>query len=365
MLNTKMTENNNLFDESNIAGVKGEYLIEVIKPNGTTEFPFGIEKRKNLILDTFFRSILEGYKFGIQSFIQACRVGDGTAPAQRTDTGLKGNLIDQTYKSDNFIASINSTNNSISLTRDFTFNTVTVADITYSECIIGSFAINNISEILTSRFVFPGELTLLNGDRLKITYTLTLFIPYLNSDVPITLSGKGLNFNGAVRLSSNTTGIISQISGDNTYITLGDSDTTIFKSFKIDTNSFNQTQEFTNYGRYQNIFGTALWANNIGFYPSGTHTPTNYPEGRLDYTPLGPKAVVSTGNFQQANSGSSIDINYYFPEHPSDRYVGGIYLWHYNTGSSYSAIYYKFNNPQMISGNIPVSINLRWSFTRI
>lgn len=356
---------NKIFDSSNFAGVKGEYVVQVIKADGSIQYPFGKEKRKNLILDTFFKSILEGYKFGIQSFIQTCRVGDGIQPALRTNTGLGGALVDQTYRSDNFTASINSNNNSISLTRDFTFNVITAPDVTYTECVIGSYAISNLTEITTSRFTFPGELTLLTGDRLKVTYTLTLFIPYLNSDVPITLSGKGLNFNGAIRLSSNTTGIISQLSGNNTYITLGNSDTTILRNFKNDTNTFIQTQDFAHYGRYQNIFGTALWADNVGFYPSGTHTPVNYPTGRLDYTPVGPKAVVTASNLQQNDANSSIDINYYFPPDTSDRYVGGIYLWHYKTGSSYSAIHYKFNNPQMISGNIPVAINLRWIFTRI
>jgi hypothetical protein len=353
-------------NSSNIAGVKGEYLIEVLKADGRIEYPFGKEKRKNLILDSFFASILRGYKFGIQSFIQTCRAGNSLQAASRGDTGLVGTLIAQTYKSDSFTASINPANNSISLSRDFIFNTIPggITEVAYSEILIGSFAINDIQDIATSRFTFPGTLILQTGDRLKVQYTLTIFLAHLNSDVPIVLTGGGLDFTGKIRLSANTTGILSQLSGNNTYIPLGDSNITLFRDFTQNSNTFSQTTEFSNYGRYQNIFGTPLWANNVGFYPSG-HEPVNYPIGRLDYTPTGDRAVVTTGALIQTNSSSTIEANYHFSGFSQVREVGGIYLWHHNTGSSYSAIYYKFNTPQAIPANTPVTINLQWGFNRI
>lgn len=353
-------------NSSNIAGIKGEYVVEIIKADGSIEYPFGKEARKNLILDSFFAAILRGYEFGIQSFVQTCRAGNSLQAPSRTDTGLIGALIAQTYKSDSFTASINPDNNSISLSRDFIFNTIpaNITEVAYSEILIGSFAINQIQDIATSRFTFPGTLILQTGDRLKVQYTLTIFLAYLNSDVPITLTGGGLDFTGKIRLSSNTTGILSQLSGNNTYIPIGDSNTTLFRDFTQNSNAFSQTEEFDDYGRYQNIFGTALWANNIGFYPSD-HEPSNYPTGRLDYTPTGDRAVATTGALVQTNSSSTIEINYHFSGYPDVRDVGGIYLWHHNTGSSYSAIYYQFNTVQSIPANTPVTINLQWGFNRI
>jgi|694.fasta_scaffold10587_1 hypothetical protein len=360
-----MNEKNIIISQNNVAGISGEYLIQVIKSDGSVEFPFGQEKRKNLILDSFFRAILTGYKFGIQSFVQTCRVGNNIQAPVRTNTGLVGTILGQTYKSDNFISQINSQNNTISLTRDFIFDAIPggIGQVSYAEALIGSFAINEISEIATSRFVFPGTLILQSGDRLKVQYTLTIYLPYLNSDLPITLTGDGLNFTGKVRLSSNVTGIIGQLSGSKTYVGLGDSDTTVFRDYTANSNAFSTTTEFQEYGRYQNIFGTPLWANNIGFYPSG-HIPANYPTGRLDYTPTGSRATLTTGLIDQNDNYSSVPITYYFPPFSGDRSVGGIYLWHHNTGSSYSAIYYSFNSGQVIPSGLPVTITLDWRFSR-
>jgi len=360
-----MNEKNIIISQSNVAGISGEYIIQVIKNDGKIEFPFGKEKRKNLILDSFFRAILTGYKFGIQSFIQTCRVGNNIQTPTRTNTGLVGTILGQTYKSDNFIAQINSQNNTVSLTRDFIFDAIPggVAQVSYAEAVVGSFAINQIDEITTSRFVFPGALILQSGDRLKVQYTLTIYLPYLNSDLPITLTGDGLNFTGKIRLSSNVTGIIGQLSGSKTYVGFGNSDTTVFRDYTVNSNAFSTTAEFQEYGRYQNIFGTPLWANNVGFYPS-EHVPANYPTGRLNYTPTGSMATLTTGLIDQNDNYSSIPITYYFPPFPADRNVGGIYLWHYNTGSSYSAIYYSFNSAQVIPSGLPVTITLDWRFTR-
>lgn len=360
-----MNKENIIISQNNIAGVKGEYVVQIVKADGKVEFPFGREKRKNLILDSFFRAILSGYKFGIQSFIQTCRVGNNIQAPSRTNAGLIGSILGQTQKSDNFIVDINSDNNSISLTRDFIFDTIppNISQVSYAEAVVGSFAINEITEIVTSRFVFPGTLLLQSGDRLKVEYTLTLYVPYLNSDLPITLTGDGLDFTGKIRLSSNTTGIIGQLSGSKTYIGLGDSDTTIFRDYTVNSNTFSSTNEFGNYGRYQNIFGTALWANNVGFYPTG-HIPVNYPTGRSNYNPTGSPALLTTGAIIQNDNYSAIPVTYYFPPYNADRDVAGIYLWHHNTGSSYSAIYHYFNTPQVIPSGEPVTITLQWIFNR-
>jgi hypothetical protein len=343
----------------------GEYLISVKKKNGQLAYPFGKKPNKNLILDTFYQNILNGYSEGLHSFIQTCRVGSSSTAAARTQTGLVGSILGQTHRSTFFNASFDSATNKITLVRDFTFAEVPAGtQVTYAEACVGNFSIGNTSPITTSRFVFPGLLVLEAGDILKVTYSLNLIINYLNSNLAITLTGSGLNFSGYVRMSTNDTGILPSISGNNTIITLGNTNAYVYRDFTVDssTTTVNSDDPLT-YGAFQNIFGTATWLNNAGFFDSA-HTPANYPNPKLSYTASGPLANVSFSNLQQTSTFSSIDAIYSFPSHPSSRSVGGIYLWHHSNTASNTAIYYKFNNNQTIPANTPITVKMRWRFNR-
>jgi len=343
----------------------GEYLVSVKKKNGELIFPFGKKSNKNLILDTFYQKILNGYSEGPHSFIQTCRVGSSSTAAARTQTDLVGSILGQTHASTFFNTSIDSANNKITLTRDFTFSPVPVGtQVTYAEACVGNFAIGNTTPITTSRFVFPGTLLLEAGDILKVTYSLNIILNYLNSNLSITLTGASLNFTGYIRMSTNDTGLLPTISGNNTIITLGNTNAYAYKDFTVDSTSTTLVgNDPSTYGAFQNIFGTAAWANKIGFFDSA-HTPNNYSNARSTYTASGPLATVSFSNLQQTNTFSSIDGIYSFPSHPSSRIVGGIYLWHHSDTNSNTAIYYKFNSNQTIPANTPITVKIRWIFNR-
>jgi len=349
----------------NSSKIFGEYTVSVIKNNGQIIFPFGRDPKKNLILDTFYQKILTGYSEGLHSFIQTCRVGSSSTAATRSQTNLVGTILGETHRSTFFTTSIDSANNKITLTRDFTFSAVPAGtQVSYAEACVGNFAIANTTPITLSRFVFPGVLNLEAGDILKVTYSLNLIINYLNSNLSITLNGASLNFAGYIRMSTNSTGLLPTITANNTIITLGNTNAYAYRDFTVDaTSTIVTANDPTTYGAFQNIFGTATWVNNIGFFDSA-HNPVNYSNSRITYTPSGPLATVSFSNLQQTDAFSSIDGIYSFPSHPSSRTVGGIYLWHHSDTNSNTAIYYKFNTAQTIPANTPITVKIRWIFNR-
>lgn len=357
-----MKENISIYKE-NVCSISGEYSVEIIKADGSIERPFGNLKFKNLILDTFFNSVLGGYKFGIQSFIQTCRVGSSSAPASRTQTGLQGTQLAQTHASSYFNTSVDEPTNTISMTRDFIFPTV-VSETVYKEAVVGCFGVSNITDITTSRFTFPAEIVIFNGDRLKIIYTLNLRLNYLFNDLPISLAIDQLDFSGNIRMSANNTGIFSIISGQNTIIPLGDTTEYAFRDFTVNAATTTKTSaEHASVGAYQNIFGLPTWANKVGFF-SGGHVPYNYPSGKATYTPAGTLAQITRDNIQLSALSGSVNMEYYFSQAASARQVDGIYLWYHDNSNSNSAIYYKFNNPQTIPPLVPITLKLRWVFIR-
>jgi len=352
-------------------GIYGEYVLRIIKPNGDIIEPFGPEKRKNLILDSFLNSILNGgYSYGIQSFIQTCRVGNSGAQANRSQTGLVGQLIDETSASSYFITEVNEQESSILLKRDFLFPQITVTSIDISEAIIGSFNIQNVAPITVSRFAFPGLIRLYNGDRLNLTYSLKFTIPYLTKPVQMFLTGTELLFDGNIRMSSNKIGITSLISGSgvnqtNTYIPLGNGENNYaYRDFTLNSN--NTTVSNINLGSvstFSDVFGLSPYSNKIGFFGTN-HNPVDYPTGRLAYDILGDPGSITKTSLSQNDNSSSIDVAYAFPPSTSDRQVAGIYLSYNDDLNSKSAIYYKFNTPQTIQADVPIGMFLRWTFNR-
>jgi hypothetical protein len=354
--------NINIYQENNFS-ISGEYSIEIIKADGSIEKPFGDFKYKNLILDTFFNSILGGYKPGIQAFIQTCRLGSSSAAVSRSQTGLQGTQLSETNASSYFDLSVNESTNTISMSRDFLFPTVT-SETTYREAVVGSFGVPNIENITTSRFTFPAEIVILSGDRLKLIYTLNIKLNYIFNDYPITLVKDSLNFSGKIRMSANSTGIFSIISGQNTIIPLGDTTEYVYRNYTVNSlTSLKTSAGHQSVGAYQNIFGIPTWSNKVGFF-SGGHVPLNYPSGKAAYTPMGALGQMTRSNIQLSTLSGSVDMEYSFPQFQGDRQVGGLYLWYYDNPNSHSAIYYQFNNTQTIPALVPITLKLKWVFTR-
>jgi hypothetical protein len=355
----------------NCATVKGEYVVEVIKANGHTYYPFGEEPLNNLILDTFFVNILSGYPFGTQGYIQSCNAGNNSTPPSRTDQNILGALIDETRAGSFWTPSVNDTANTISQMRDFIFPTVSAPSITYTEFCVGCFGLEETDNISTSRFVLPTPLTLFIGDQLKLIYTLNINLPYLNTDVPVSLSGSGYIFDGKIRMSASNTGLVS-VAGN--VASLG-TNTTVWKHGVNDANynyrQYNSQTKVVNQTTLNSLginnasFGTNRLGLICGFWDPLNHVPRVYPNNRLAFTPLGPTGTVTFYNSAINDSYASIDAKYYFPPHTSTRTTSGFYIW-YNTGGTNGlmGLYYKLDYLQTIPPSIPIEVNLRWYFTR-
>jgi hypothetical protein len=359
----EISKNNLTLSQEHNWSINGEYSIEVIKADGSIEKPFGDIKYKNLILDSFFNSILNGYKFGIQSFIQTCIVGNSNVLPARVQTTIQGTQLGQTSASTYFNTLVDQSTNTISMTRDFVFSSV-IAETIYREAVVGCFGMQHVSDITTSRFVFPAEIVIGPGDRLKIVYTLNIRLNYIFNDFPISISHQTLDFSGKVRMSANTTGIFSIFSGTNTFIPLGDTTEFVYRDYT--QNSVNVTKTSVGHsgvGIYQNIFGLPSWVNKVGFFNT-THVPLNFPSGKASYTPVGPTGQVSRSNVLLAENSGTVNVEYFFPQFVGQRDVGGIYLWYYDNPNSHTAIYYKFNNNQTIPALTPVTLRLKWAFFR-
>ena len=356
----------------NCATVKGEYVIEVLKANGHTYYPFGEKPLNNLILDTFFVSILNGYPFGTQGYIQSCNAGDNSTPPSRTDQNILGALIDDTRAGSFWTPSVNADANTISQMRDFIFPVVSAPSITYTEFCVGCFGLEETNDIATSRFVLPTPLTLFIGDQLKIIYTLNINLPYLNTDVPVSLSGGGYIFDGKIRMSATNVGLVG-FTGSNTFLgnnlTIwkngANNDFYNYRQYNSQTKVVNQATN-SSYGIINASFGTNRLGLICGFWDPFNHVPRVYPNSRLAFTPLGPTGTVTFHNSAINDSYASIDAKYYFPPHTSTRVTSGFYIW-YNAGvnaAGLMALYYKLDYLQTIPASVPIEVNLRWYFTR-
>lgn len=361
--------------ELTFASVKGEYLVEVLTPQKEIIRPFGDKPLKNLILDTFFTSVLSGYAPSPQAYIQSCKAGDSSLPAQRSNMGLSGNQVDITHASSVFYVSAEQINNRIYMSRDFTFSPVS-AQKTYREMCIGSFGIQRIPDITTSRFVFPSDVTLNTGDTLRITYTLYISMSGLFNNITIPVlnsSSLGLDFSGYIRSTSDDLNLLSNLPTSNiTYVNMGGSvpglgspndAVYVYRNF-TDSNVLVTAATTNSYGKVAQIFNTRIEpANTNGFFTSA-HTPSIYPTARGAYTASGPYGYITLSNLQLTDNYSSIDVSYYFPPHTSARTVTGMYLWRCASAFSGYATYMVFNSPQTIPANVPIQFKLRWYFTR-
>jgi hypothetical protein len=377
-----------------LGGVWGEYCVEVVKSGGASYYPFGEERLKNVILDQFFSRVLSGNPHGIETFVQTCITSTGNTPATRTDTGLNGIENDRTYASSGFFKQIVTGENRITMTRDFSFNTLT-GQRTYREACVGMIDMTPTGifspNLITSHFVFPNDVSVNAGDSLKITYSLNLIIDYLATGKQITLTGDGYNFGGRIRLVGNPSGIFSIPTNTSLVPLIGtwatstfagglDQDSFRWRSYQTNSSGYGTTNLVSNSdlnNQILGLFGTSI--NNdrrigffTGFYNSGynntyTYQQTGQGNGGIT-TPFG---SMTTSNFQIADSGAQIDLNYYFAPSAAQRTCSGIFLNTFNNANTVrgnsqgSIVYLLFNTPQTIPAEQPMSMKLRWYFSRL
>jgi hypothetical protein len=180
-------------------GIKGSYVVKIQKKDGALYFPFGETPLKNMILDDLFDKAIGGaYAYSsLETYVQSMRIGGSTGadtPAVRTQTGLQGTLVATTHASTSMIREIDSGANKVYVQRDFKFDAVTGSPWTVREATVGCFGQANLSDSTLSRFVFPSDVNIAVGDVLFIVYRVELIMPYLTSNVPISLVGSTLNF---------------------------------------------------------------------------------------------------------------------------------------------------------------------------
>jgi len=369
-------------------GIYGEYNIEVLR-SGSNEsyYPFGAGYQKNLILDDFFTKILSGWNHSSQAWMQTCITNTGTGISTRFDTTGTFQYVngqpfnDRTWASTVFSTVFNQSENKMTMSRDFTFDPVTGSPRTYREAMVGLFyetssnqATNIESDIALSHFVFPQDVVVNVGDRLRINYTLNLIIDYLSpTGTPISLSGNGYNFDGRVLMRTNDIGIFGYNADSSyTFFTLNSpassiSANQIYKLVNSNANSYT-LQNSTSYPARFTLFGTQSY-NGVGFFGQGFATGI-YPFKYAGATISGSAATISRSNFNIDDNGASIEMNYYFPPSATQRSnISGIVLTRYADAGegniNFGGVYLLFNQPQNILANEPISMKLNWSVRRI
>jgi len=386
-------------------GIYGEYNVEVVK-SGSNEsyYPFGTGCQKNLILDEFLGKILSGWRHGPQSWMQTCITNTGTGLPTRFDTtgsfkyGDGPAFNDRTWASSGFITGFVQSENRIFMYRDFTFNPVTTSSRTYREAMVGLFYKNSAlgggggggtstftpsnldSDIALSHFVFPENVTVDPGDRLKINYTINFIIDYLSpTGTPIELNGGGYNFDGKIFMRTSDQGIFGYFDNTNMFMTYDywdgywNTPSMIYKPIIATGNQY-FTSNSSAYNQNSSLFGSRTDYNNVGFWGQNFATGI-FPEAYAIASTSGASAAVTRNNFQIDDNGASIDMAYYFPPSASPRAsISGILLSRFiptaftdrEAQQNRSMIYLLFNNrPQTIPAYESISMKLRWYIKRL
>lgn len=359
----------------------GEYVVQIEKQDGSITYPFGEKPLKNMILDTFLLALATGYRNSPTAYIQSCILGADSTPVDRTQTGIVGNILSITHASDDFTRSIDSTNSSASLSRNFKFN-IETGPVTYREASIGCFGIQNLYRITTSRIVFPSDVILQNGHRMLLNYRLNINMPWFTKDYPFVLSGDNTVFSGALRACATNSFSILGPTFSTTTVGISEDNFTpsvgryYYRTFSSNSTSTTFTSTSAIAGAGFNTFiptkttiaelsASAQPNNRVGFYSN--HTPPVFPNRYQTYTVSGPEAQLNRTAYTTGESGVTAKINYYFPAHTSDRNVSGVYLNADDNGSSHSneyALYFKFTTGCFIPVGKNISINIEWQLNR-
>jgi hypothetical protein len=360
----------------------GEYVAEIKSPDGSVRYPFGEKPLKNIILDTFLLSLASGYRHNPQAYIQSCILSSGNTVAERSQTGIIGPILATTHASDYFSTLVDTGNSTVAMSRNFKFNSETGSKI-YREAAIGCFGLLSIDNITTSRIVFPSDINLIAGEQFYLNYKLNIGMPWLTRDVPFVASGNGLVFSGALRSSTNNSGIFGPITNTTCFFTLDqftpsvaayrlrdfrNNDSSTSSSVGVGASLAYNTFIPTKTGYYLNRNNNPL--SDIGFY-GGNHIPSGYfpNDGNLPvpFTPTGTNGTANRLLLGTGASGAFSTINYSFQAESYNRTVSGIYLnadredsFNFN---SYR-LYFKFTTGCFIPAGKSVDLNIQWQLNR-
>lgn len=229
---------NVLETEAVMGAIGGEYLVQIMRTDGSRYCPFGESYRKNVILDTFFKQILNNNydPYTMSLFLCGCNLGNDPTPANRLDPHqegwskecLSGNpncapgavqALKITYLSAYYNFDI--VGDEIRMFRDFIFRPET-SQQTYRDCWISHQRGNVVTVASTSRFVFPANITVNTGERVIINYRLTIKMPYIQpnqtNNAPFYLNNGSMNFDGNWGFTSSIQqGLFHKFNGNSVY----------------------------------------------------------------------------------------------------------------------------------------------------
>lgn len=357
----------------------GQYVAAIKTVDGDMKYPFGQNPIKNFILDTFLVSLCTGYLHNPLAYVQSCAVGSGSTPPERSQTGIVGDIKNITHASDIFFAYVNSGQSSISMVRNFKFDEETTNQI-YREAMIGSFGINNVFNITTSRIVFPSDIYLSSGERFFLQYKLDISLPFLTKDLPLTVSGDGMVFSGALRAWTNETGIFGYLSATECAITrdVYQTSPTIVPTYLLRDYRNNSTSTTTHQRNFFPYVGmgvnyliptkTNSTLDRVGFYSTG-HVPKTYRTSSepVIYTITGAPATITRLSYGTGVSGAFTTINYLFPSGSANRTVSGLYINANSVNSQFiqqHGLYFKFTTGCFIPSGKAISLTLQWQLNR-
>lgn len=373
----------------------GKYNIEVIKSGGNESyFPFGTGYQNNVVLDDFFIKIFSGYELSVQAFMQTCITNTGSLPATRFDTtGTFGVPNDVTWASNFFGRNVIPSEGRIVLARDFTFDVVTGAPRTYREAMVGLFykdrsnvSARISSDIAVSHFVFPENITLNIGERLRVNYIFNIILDYLKtSNKPqIQLTGNGYNFGGTLGIMTSNVGLGLENPPGNQTTSIFDERYAgiqafpgpcyLYKDINLNQNSYIVSCTNSSSSTIENhLFGPRLIYRPVFYGSGGAFVPQEYPNRYPGATNIpwasNSFAVPIANNLVVNENGGYMDVDYFFSPHTGNINASGIILTRgpqeiNYPGHVYAGIYLQFNTGQFIPATMPLSMKLRWFWNR-
>ncbi len=174
-------------------GIKGEYQIQVISPDGSISFPIGEQFHKNIITNIGLSRLIThstrqynyNYTASDTTYTETtvyCRVGSSATAAAAGDTQLGHQLLDPAPTYTFYTGTdANKTETASALTgvvthkRTYQFAAVGPSGATINEIGLGWHPIDD--NTLFSRFVTPSAIVLADGQILRVVYQLTVSAP--------------------------------------------------------------------------------------------------------------------------------------------------------------------------------------------
>lgn len=183
--------------------VKGQYVLGVVNRRGEVRYPFGLEPRNNLLLDSGLNRVFTDYtgvhNLWVQDETTRARLGSGDTAPVVTDTALEDPIV----MTDSLFTGSGANGISYDLLtgkatykKTFEFPAES-GSVTYREVGIGR---SSGSQTLFSRIVLPSPVTLSAGENIRLSYQFTLGLPQIVTPTPVTASTTGWDATGELQI---------------------------------------------------------------------------------------------------------------------------------------------------------------------